>query len=160
MVHSPWSLSAAAFSGLALMVVPPCAAQVTVGYNALTSVVGAATVDQAYRQRTTDRYEITGSNVEPEGGGLMFDRNTIWHVKDQTQPWSLNIADDNPKVDVSKEPTSTKLVPAARRESSSATLSEPYYSTLERRTLSPFARVIMPAILPISTTVFPEQTSP
>ena len=131
-------------------------AQVTVGYNTLTSASGAAIVNQGYRQRTTDQYEIYGSNVEPSDGGYIFDRQTTWKVKDQSQPWSLSIVDNNPTVDVSKESTSTKLVQAGRRESVYSVVGGPLYSVIERRTFSPFASTQFPAIVPVSTTVFPE----
>lgn len=164
---SPFRLSSASLlCALAYLSAGSARAQVTVGYNTLTSVVGAASLDQAYRQRSTDRFEATGVNVVPEnwressGDPVVFDRNTIWRVQDQSRPWSLSIIDDNPKVDVAKERTATKLVQASRREAVYSTISGPLYSTVQRQTLSPFASVILPAIIPVSTTVFPEGTQP
>ena len=145
--------SLAAFS---LGAFQPAFAQVTVGYNSLTSVVGSAIVSASYRQRTTDQYEISGVNMEPADGGNTFDRQTIWKIKDQSQPWSLNIVDNNPTVDVAKESTSTKLVQAGRRESVYSVIGGALYGVIERRVLSPFASTQFPAIVPVSTTVFPE----
>jgi len=141
---------------LACLVSQAAFAQVTVGYNTLTSASGAAIVNQGYRQRTIDQYEIYGSNVEPSDGGYIFDRQTTWKVNDQSQPWSVSVVDNNPGVDVSKESTSTKLVQAGRREAVYAVVGGPLYSVIERRTLSPFASTQFPAIVPVSTTVFPE----
>jgi hypothetical protein len=135
-------------------------AQVTVGYSSITSAVGAAIVGQTYRQRTTDQYEITGVNVEPNDGGNVFNRRTIWKIYDQSKPWSLSIVDNDPKVDVNKEATSTKLVQAGRRESVYSVISGPLYSTIQRQTLSPFASVQLPPIIPTSTTVFPDSPDP
>lgn len=131
-------------------------AQVTVGYSTITSVVGSAVRSGSYRQRTTDQYEITGVNVEPIDGGNVFSRDTVWKILDQDKPWALSIVDEHPKVDVSKENTSTRLVQAGRRESVYSVISGPLYSTIVRQTLNPFAAVRLPLIVPISTTVFPE----
>lgn len=131
-------------------------AQVTVGYNTITSVVGASVVDSSYRQRLTDQYAIAGVNVEPIDGGDVFDRNTVWKIYDQSAPWALTIRDDSPKADVKKEQSDSRLVQAGRRESVNAVISGPLYSTVQRNTLSPFATVQLPPIIPISTTVFPE----
>ena len=145
--------SLAAFS---LVAVQPAFAQVTVGYNSLTSVVGSAIVSESYRQRTTDEYAISGVNVEPADGGNTFNRQTIWKIKDQSQPWSLSVVDNNPEVDVAKESTNTKLVQAGRRESVYSVIGGALYSVNERRVLSPFASTQLPYIIPVSTTVFPE----
>ena len=131
-------------------------AQVTVGYNSITSVVGSVSSENVYRQRTIDQYEITGVNVEPVDGSSTFDRNTIWKIYDENQDWSLSIVDSNPRVDVNKEEKSTTLVQAGRRESVYSTISGPLYTTIQRQTLSPFASVQLPLILPVSTSVFPE----
>jgi hypothetical protein len=145
------------FPGLVLLefFASPGFSQVTVGYSSITSVVGSAVVDQAYRQRTTDQYEITGVNVEPVDGGNVFDRNTTWKIYDQPQPWSLNVVDNNPKVEVSKESTSTKLVQAGRRESVYSVLSRPVNNIVERQSQNLFGSVFLPAVVPVSTTVFP-----
>jgi hypothetical protein len=135
----------------------PLLAQVTVGYSSLTTVTGASVVDQVYRQRTTDQYAITGVNVEPQDGGSVFNRNTIWKIYDQSQPWSLTVVDDNPRVEVGKDNTSTRLVQASRKESIYSTISGPLYSTIRQQTLSPFAQVQMPAIVPITTSVFSDE---
>jgi hypothetical protein len=151
---SRWLLVSA--GGVAAWLASPVAcAQVTVGYNTLTSVVGAATVDHSYKQRVTDQYSITGVNVEPTDGGNVFDRSTIWKIQDQSQPWSLTIRDDSPSVDVNTNDTEAKLVQAGRRESVYAVISAPLSGVVERRTLNPFAPVQLPAIIPVSTTVFP-----
>lgn len=134
-------------------------AQVTVGYNTITSVVGAAIVDQTYRQRTTDQYAISGVNVEPIDGGNVFDRTTVWKIYDQSQPWSLDVRDEAGSVDVSKEKTDSQLVQAGRRESVYAVISGPLSGTVQRQTLSPFASVLLPAIIPVTTSVFPEDSS-
>ena len=131
-------------------------AQVTVGYNSITSVSGSVSAENVYRQRTTDQYEITGINVEPVDGSSTFDRNTIWKIYDQNQDWSLSVIDSNPRVDVNKEEKSTTLVQAGRRESVNSTISGPLYRTIQRQTLSPFASVQLPLIVPVSTSVFPE----
>lgn len=131
-------------------------AQVTVGYNSITSVVGSVSSENVYRQRTIDQYEITGVNVEPVDGSSTFDRNTIWKIYDENQDWSLSIVDSNPRVDVNKEEKSTTLVQAGRRESVYSTISGPLYTTIQRQTLSPFASVQLPLIVPVSTSVFPE----
>ena len=131
-------------------------AQVTVGYNSITSVTGSVSAENVYRQRTTDQYEITGVNVEPVDGSSTFDRNTIWKIYDQNQDWSLSVVDSNPRVDVNKEEKSTTLVQAGRRESVYSTISGPLYTTIQRQTLSPFASVQLPLIVPVSTSVFPE----
>ena len=131
-------------------------AQVTVGYNSITSVVGSVSSENVYRQRTIDQYEITGVNVEPVDGSSTFDRNTIWKIYDENQGWSLSIVDSNPRVDVNKEEKSTTLVQAGRRESVYSTISGPLYTTIQRQTLSPFASVQLPLIVPVSTSVFPE----
>lgn len=142
---------------ITLWLVPQLAyGQATVGYNSLTSVVGAAVVDQTYRQRVTDQYVITGVNVEPNDGGSQFDRNTVWKIHDQSQPWSLTVRDEAPTVDSNREVVNTKLVQAGRRESAYAVTSAPLNGVIERRVLSPFSPVQMPAIIPVSTTVFPE----
>lgn len=130
-------------------------AQVTVGYNTLTSVVGAATVEHTYKQRVTDQYSITGVNVEPIDGGNVFDRSTVWKIYDQAQPWSLTVRDDSPSVDVNTNDMDAKLLQAARRESVYAVISAPLSGVIERRTLNPFAPVQLPAVIPVSTTVFP-----
>lgn len=142
-----------------LMASPAVQAQVTVGYNTITSVVGAAIVDQTFRQRTTDQYAISGVNVEPIDGGNIFERTTVWKIYDQSEPWSLTVRDDAGSVDVSKEATNSKLVQAGRRESVYAVISGPLSGTIERRTLSPFASVLLPAIIPVTTSVFPEDSS-
>jgi hypothetical protein len=134
-------------------------AQVTVGYSSLTSVTGAAVVDQVYRQRTTDQYEITGFNVEPHDGGNVFNRNTIWRIYDQSQPWSHSVVDNNPSVEVGKDNTSTRLVQAGRKESVYSTISGPLYSTTQQQNLTPFAPIQLPAIVPISTSVFPDEAA-
>jgi hypothetical protein len=131
-------------------------AQVTVGYNNLTTVVGSAVQSDSYRQRVTDQYEITGVNVEPIDGGNVFNRDTVWKIYDQDKPWALSIVDERPKVDVSKENTFTRLVQAGRRESVYSVISGPLYNTIVRQTLSPFAAVQLPPVVPVSTTVFPE----
>lgn len=131
-------------------------AQVTVGYSSVTSVVGSVISENTYRQRTIDQYEISGVNVEPIDGSSTFDRNTIWKIYDQNQAWSLSIVDSNPRVDVNKQEKSTQLVQAGRRESVYSTISGPLYSTVKRQTLSPFASIQIPLIVPVSTSVFPE----
>ena len=137
------------------IVCKPVNAQVTVGYSTITSVVGSAVVESTYRQRTTDQFAISGVNVEPIDGGNVFSRDTVWKIYDQAQPWSLSIVDDNPRVDVSKEKATTKLVQAGRRENVYTVVSGPLYDTVQSRSLSPFAQVQLPAIIPISTSVFP-----
>lgn len=137
----------------------PAIAQVTVGYSSLTSVTGAATEQSSFKQRTTDQYEVSGVNVEPIDGGNTFDRNTIWKIYDQNNSWSLSIVDDRPKVDVSKEKTSTRLVQAGRRESVYSTISGPLYTVIQQQTLSPFASVVLPPTVPISTSVFDDESA-
>lgn len=144
------------FSLLSLAGQQRAAAQVTVGYSSVTSAVGSVISENTYRQRTIDQYEISGVNVEPIDGSSTFDRNTIWKIYDQNQAWSLSILDSNPRVDVNKQEKSTQLVQAGRRESVYSTISGPLYSTVKRQTLSPFASVQLPLIVPVSTSVFPE----
>lgn len=145
---------------LAGVVVPSLAssiasAQVTVGYNSVTSVVGAAIIDHTYKQRVTDQYAITGVNVEPTDGSNVFDRRTIWKIMDQSQPWALTVREDTPSVDVNTIDMDSKLVQAGRRETVYAVVSAPLSGVIDRRTMSPFASVVLPAVIPSSTTVFP-----
>jgi hypothetical protein len=134
-------------------------AQVTVGYSSLTSVTGAAVEQSSFKQRTTDQYEISGVNVEPIDGGNTFDRNTVWKIYDQNNSWSLSVVDDRPKVDVSKEQASTKLLQAGRKESVYSTISGPLYIVIQQQTLSPFASVVLPPVVPISTSVFDDESA-
>jgi hypothetical protein len=149
-------LVAAAVTLLLGSLLDRAAAQVTVGYSSITSAVGAAISDSSYRQRLTDQYAITGVNVEPIDGGDVFDRNTIWKTNDSAMPWSLTIRDDSLKADVNKETSQSQLVQAGRSESVYSVISGPLYGTVQRYTLSPFAPVQLPAIIPVSTTVFSE----
>lgn len=134
-------------------------AQVTVGYSSLTSVTGAAVEQSSFKQRTADQYEISGVNVEPIDGGNTFDRNTVWKIYDQNNSWSLSVVDDRPKVDVSKEQASTKLLQAGRKESVYSTISGPLYMVIQQQTLSPFASVVLPPVVPISTSVFDDESA-
>lgn len=132
-------------------------AQVTVGYNTNLSVVGSSISENIYRQRVVDHYAVSGVNVEPKNGSNNFHRDTVWKIYDEDKDWSLTVVDSNPRVDVNKEDVSTRLVQAGRRESVYSTISGPLRSTVKRKTLNPFSSVQLPLIVPVSTSVFPEE---
>ena len=142
---------------LGLLLPSQASSQITVGYNTNISVVGSSVSEDIYRQRVVDQYGITGVNVQPADGSNKFNRETIWKIYDQNDDWSLTVVDSNPRVDVNKEEVSTRLVQAGRREAVSSTISGPVGSTIRRKTLNPFSSVQLPLIIPVSTSVFPDE---
>ena len=131
-------------------------AQVTVGYTTNISVTGSSISEDIYRQRVIDQYAISGVNVEPIDGSNNFNRETIWKINDESDDWSLSVVDSNPRIDVNSDEVSTRLVQAGRAESVSSNISGPLRSVSQRKTLSPFSSVQLPLIIPVSTSVFPE----
>ena len=74
-------------------------AQVSLGYR--NPVVASGSMGRSFLQSTiqTNQFFVDGENVVPNDNSRVFNRSTIWIIKDQGLPFSLKTEDANPPID-------------------------------------------------------------
>ena len=92
------------------------AAQITVGYRNPIFVNQSRTREQRQGVRTTRRFEVSGINVKPLDGSLIYDEDTIWTISEPGKPFSLTVLDQNPLVETRQTSIQAETSQAARTE--------------------------------------------
>ena len=91
-------------------------AQITVGYRNPIFVNQNRTLEQRNGVRTTQRFEVTGINVRPLDGSLIYDQDTIWTISEPGLPLSLTVLDQNPLIETRQTTIQAETSQAARTE--------------------------------------------
>lgn len=91
-------------------------AQVSLGYR--NPVVASGSMGQSFLQSTiqTNQFFVDGENVIPNDNSRVFNRSTIWIIKDQGLPFSLKTEDANPLIESTTVFEETRSASVVRTE--------------------------------------------
>ena len=78
----------------------------------------------------TNRFSIEGNNVIPNDNSNIFNRSTIWIIKDQNQAFSLKTEDANPLVQSTSVFEETRSTSVSRTETLPVVVSGPAANAL------------------------------
>ncbi len=155
--HSRPPLAACLLALLAIGVgtVPAGLSQVVVGYNSVTQASVIKTTETDLNLRSRSSFGVAGINAEPIDGSSIYDRSTLWRIRDTSKPSSLTVMIEDPVFQLQQDVTNTNTAQASRRESVASTITGALGSVIQPAVVNPFAPVV--PILPssLSTSVFP-----
>lgn len=120
----------------------PSSAQVSIGYR--NPMVASASVGRSYLESVvqTNEFFAEGDNVIPDDtNSLVFDRSTIWIVKDQNEAFSLKTEDSNPLIEDTSVFSETNTAAVARTEVLTTVVSGPAAKSL--RSVFPTAQGVI-----------------
>ncbi len=120
----------------------PSSAQVSIGYR--NPMVASASVGRSYLESVvqTNEFFAEGDNVIPDDtNSLVFDRSTIWIVKDQNEAFSLKTEDSNPLIEDTSVFSETNTAAVARTEVLTTVVSGPAAKSL--RSVFPAAQGVI-----------------
>jgi len=105
-------------------------AQVSLGYR--NPIVASGSMGRSFLQSTvqTNRFSIEGNNVIPNDNSNIFNRSTIWIIKDQNQAFSLKTEDANPLVQSTSVFEETRSTSVSRTETLPVVVSGPAANAL------------------------------
>lgn len=100
-------------------------AQITVGYrNPIGVSVNRSLSQKAALKNGPRLFEVSGINVIPVDGTLIYTEDTIFKILDQNKPFSLNILDSN-QIQTFENKTRVESASAGRTENVFAVVSGP-----------------------------------
>ena len=124
------ALSASSIGGLILFLLGiglnnGAKAQITVGYRNPIGVSVSRFLSQKEAVKNGPRvFEVSGINVIPVDGTLIYTEDTIFKILDQNKPFSLNILDSN-QIQTFENKTRVESASAGRTENVFAVVSGP-----------------------------------
>ncbi len=107
-------------------------------------MVASASVGRSYLESVvqTNEFFAEGDNVIPDDtNSLVFDRSTIWIVKDQNEAFSLKTEDSNPLIEDTSVFSETNTAAVARTEVLTTVVSGPAAKSL--RSVFPAAQGVI-----------------
>lgn len=140
---------------LSMGLAEPSHSQVIVGYNSVIQASVIRTDERLLNLRSRSSFGVAGINVEPIDGTSVYDRSTIWRIRDTSKPSSLTVMIEDPVFEVQQDITQTDTAQVSRRESVYSTITGPLGNLLQPAVVSPFAPVIPVVPSTLSTSVFP-----
>jgi hypothetical protein len=94
----------------------PAAAQVTLGYRNPIFSAAFLGAEEQRGIRETMQFSVTGVNVVPADGSLIYDENTIWVIDQPDRSISLRVIESGPLLETRNSDLITRTVQASRTE--------------------------------------------